>query len=62
MGYVTRVAASSSTDSYVMGQRFGLVAVIWIVLQISVGAGSVWFGGTLFGGGAKAKAIYKYHR
>jgi hypothetical protein len=42
--------------------RFGLVAVIWIVLQISVGAGSVWFGGTLFGGGAKAKAIYKYHR
>jgi len=42
--------------------RFGLVAIIWIVLQISIGAGSVWFGGTVFGGGAKAKAVYKYHR
>lgn len=27
-----------------------------------VGAGSAWFGGKAFGGGDKAKAIYKYHR
>lgn len=42
--------------------RFGLVAVIWLVLQIGVGAGTVWFGGNICGGGAKAKAVYKYHR
>jgi len=45
-----------------MRQRFGLVAIIWIVFQISVGSGMVWFGGLVFGGGAKAKAVYKYHR
>ncbi|KIM87605.1 hypothetical protein PILCRDRAFT_284994 [Piloderma croceum F 1598] len=41
---------------------FGLVATIWLVLQIVVGGGSVWYGGIVFGGGAKAKAAYKYHR
>jgi cytochrome b-561 domain containing protein 2 len=45
-----------------MEQRFGLVAVIWLVLQIGIGAGTVWFGGNICGGGAKAKAVYKYHR
>jgi len=41
---------------------FGLIAIIWIFLQIVVGAGSVWFGGAMFGGLVKAKAFYKYHR
>jgi len=41
---------------------FGLVAIIWILLQIVVGASSVWFGGAIFGGLVKAKAFYKYHR
>jgi hypothetical protein len=43
-------------------QTFGLIAIIWIVLQVSIGAGSVWFGGAIFGGGDKAKLVYKYHR
>jgi len=42
--------------------RFGLIAIIWIILQVSIGAGSVWCGGAVFGGGQKAKAVYKYHR
>jgi len=41
---------------------FGIIALFWISLQVSIGAASVWFGGALFGGGAKAKAVYKYHR
>ena len=43
-------------------QIFGLISFIWLVAQIAIGAGSVWFGGALFGGGEKAKRIYKYHR
>jgi hypothetical protein len=27
-----------------------------------LGGGSVWFGGAAFGGGMKAKMIWKYHR
>lgn len=30
--------------------------------QVFVGAGSVWFEGNLFGGGLKAKSLWKYHR
>jgi len=41
---------------------FGIVAVGIIILQALVGGSSVWFGGAAFGGGAKAKAIWKYHR
>ncbi|KAF8894410.1 hypothetical protein BD779DRAFT_1668932 [Infundibulicybe gibba] len=41
---------------------FGIMCMLWIVLQAGLGAGSVWFGGTAFGGGAKAKAVWKYHR
>lgn len=40
----------------------GLLTVLWMWVQAALGAGSVWFGGQLFGGGAKAKAVYKYHR
>ena len=43
-------------------QKLGLLAFIWILFQVFVGAGSVWFGGKLFGGGMKAKAVWKYHR
>ena len=43
-------------------QKFGLLASIWILLQAFVGAGSVWFDGKLFGGGMKAKGVWKYHR
>ncbi|KIY43679.1 hypothetical protein FISHEDRAFT_53131, partial [Fistulina hepatica ATCC 64428] len=40
----------------------GLAVFVWILIQIAVGGGSVWFGGALFGGGGRAKRIYKYHR
>jgi len=36
--------------------KFGLVAIIWIVLQAIVGAASAWTGTPA------AKAVYKYHR
>jgi cytochrome b-561 domain-containing protein 2 len=41
---------------------FGVATVVWVVLQAAIGAGSVWWGGKAFGGGAKAKRVYKYHR
>ncbi|KAH9854075.1 hypothetical protein C2E23DRAFT_819456 [Lenzites betulinus] len=40
----------------------GIVSVAWMVIQILVGGGSVWFGGRLFGGNPKAKMLWKYHR
>lgn len=30
--------------------------------QLFLGAGSVWYQGALFGGGMKAKSVWKYHR
>ena len=45
-----------------VSQKLGLLVFVWVLLQVFVGAGSVWFGGKLFGGGMKAKAIWKYHR
>ncbi|OJA19682.1 hypothetical protein AZE42_06945 [Rhizopogon vesiculosus] len=41
---------------------FGLVSVIWLLGQVLLGGGSVWYGGAAFGGGMKAKMIWKYHR
>jgi len=41
---------------------FGYIAILWIIIQIGLGGSSVWFGGAVFGGGAKAKALWKYHR
>jgi len=41
---------------------FGMIAVAWIVIQILLGGLSVWFGGRVFGGGTKAKSVWKYHR
>lgn len=40
----------------------GTVAVLWAWVQAVVGAASVWFDGKLLGGGAKAKAMWKWHR
>ncbi|THH10269.1 hypothetical protein EW145_g1430 [Phellinidium pouzarii] len=40
----------------------GYIAVGWAYVQVLVGCGSVWFGGAAFGGGMKAKSIWKYHR
>ncbi|KAJ7074219.1 hypothetical protein C8F01DRAFT_1010481 [Mycena amicta] len=42
--------------------KFGLAAITWIIVQVLLGGGSVWFGGAAFGGGSKAKAVWKYHR
>ncbi|KAF8644136.1 hypothetical protein AX16_008663 [Volvariella volvacea WC 439] len=42
--------------------RLGILAVTWLVFQVLIGGGSVWFGGAAFGGGTKAKAVWKYHR
>ncbi|GJJ12040.1 hypothetical protein Clacol_006281 [Clathrus columnatus] len=41
---------------------FGIIGIGWMFLQMFLGAGSVWYGGALFGGGMKAKSIWKYHR
>ncbi|KAF8522158.1 hypothetical protein BU17DRAFT_75241 [Hysterangium stoloniferum] len=41
---------------------FGIIAIVWMLIQMFLGAASVWYGGALFGGGAKAKSIWKYHR
>ncbi|KAJ3572816.1 hypothetical protein NP233_g2837 [Leucocoprinus birnbaumii] len=41
---------------------FGLLCIVWLLVQVFLGAGSVWNGGSLFGGGMRAKAIWKYHR
>ncbi|KAL5526391.1 hypothetical protein ACEPAF_8114 [Sanghuangporus sanghuang] len=41
---------------------FGLIAVVWMVIQMLLGGLSVWFGGRAFGGGMKAKSVWKYHR
>jgi hypothetical protein len=45
-----------------VSQTFGLITVSWLVLQSALGAGSVWFDGAVFGGGHKAKLVWKYHR
>jgi len=45
-----------------VSQKLGLLAFVWILCQVFIGAGSVWFDGKLFGGGMKAKAVWKYHR
>ncbi|WWD02466.1 hypothetical protein V865_000506 [Kwoniella europaea PYCC6329] len=42
--------------------KLGLIFVIWVVAQASIGAASVWGGGKAFGGEEKAKRVYKYHR
>ncbi|KAH8829592.1 hypothetical protein DL96DRAFT_1064489 [Flagelloscypha sp. PMI_526] len=42
--------------------KFGSVISLVLLVQIFLGGGSVWFGGRLFGGGLKAKAVWKYHR
>jgi len=41
---------------------FGIMSIVWMFLQMFLGAGSVWYNGKLFGGGAKAKGVWKYHR
>jgi len=41
---------------------FGYIAITWIVAQVLVGGGSVWFDGRLFGGNPRAKLVWKYHR
>jgi len=43
-------------------QAFGSITVSWLFVQALIGAGSVWFGGAAFGGGHKAKLVWKYHR
>jgi hypothetical protein len=40
----------------------GILCMVWLLFQIFLGAGSVWNGGSLFGGGLKAKGVWKYHR
>jgi len=40
----------------------GITTIAWLAFQIILGAGSVWFDGALFGGGLKAKGLWKYHR
>ncbi|KAG5342215.1 hypothetical protein C0989_004527 [Termitomyces sp. Mn162] len=45
-----------------MVKSFGYMSLTWILIQVCLGGGSVWFKGAAFGGGAKAKALWKYHR
>jgi cytochrome b-561 domain containing protein 2 len=39
-----------------------LITLSLLFVQFLLGAGSVWFGGVAFGGGQKAKLVWKYHR
>jgi hypothetical protein len=39
-----------------------VITLSWLIVQFLVGAGSVWFDGAAFGGGIKAKMMWKYHR
>ncbi|CAL1704272.1 unnamed protein product [Somion occarium] len=41
---------------------FGIITLALSILQIGLGAGSVWFDGWLFGGNPRAKFVWKYHR
>ncbi|KAK7440221.1 hypothetical protein VKT23_017163 [Stygiomarasmius scandens] len=41
---------------------FGFICMLWLYAQVALGGGSVWFGGAAFGGGMKAKGLWKYHR
>lgn len=41
---------------------FGYLALVWILAQVGLGGGSVWFNGAAFGGGFQAKSLWKYHR
>ncbi|KAH0830374.1 hypothetical protein J3R83DRAFT_1768 [Lanmaoa asiatica] len=41
---------------------FGIITVAWIVVQALIGGSTVWFDGAAWGGGMKAKAMWKYHR
>ncbi|GLB35140.1 putative eukaryotic cytochrome b561 [Lyophyllum shimeji] len=40
----------------------GYLALVWIFAQVALGGGSVWLKGSAFGGGMKAKSVWKYHR
>lgn len=42
--------------------QLGSLCFLIVLLQAFLGGGSVWFGGRLFGGGVKAKSVWKYHR
>ncbi|KAK7693294.1 hypothetical protein QCA50_002861 [Cerrena zonata] len=41
---------------------FGIISISLSILQVGLGAGSVWFDGKLFGGNPRAKLVWKYHR
>lgn len=43
-------------------QTFGLITFLFLMVQVALGGGSVWFNGRLFGGNPKAKSVWKYHR
>jgi len=38
----------------------GILSISWMLIQIAIGGGSVWYGGRLFG--RDPKAVFKYHR
>ncbi|KIY65205.1 hypothetical protein CYLTODRAFT_424556 [Cylindrobasidium torrendii FP15055 ss-10] len=42
--------------------QLGLLCTLWLVVQVLVGGASVWGGGVAFGGGMKAKKVWRYHR
>jgi len=39
-----------------------VITLAWLIVQGTIGAGSVWFNGAAFGGPQKAKLLWKYHR
>jgi len=51
--------AAHITSSHAM---FGVLTLGWMIVQIFLGAGSVWANGRLFGGNPRAKLVWKYHR
>ncbi|KAM5539033.1 hypothetical protein V8D89_007256 [Ganoderma adspersum] len=62
LAIVRRKALHESPHFTTWHGTLGIVAVAWLVMQVVAGGGSVWFGGSLFGGNPKAKLVWKYHR
>lgn len=62
LAIVRRKAQHESPHFTTWHGTLGIISVSWLVIQVAVGGGSVWFGGRLFGGNPKAKLVWKYHR
>ncbi|KAI0035767.1 hypothetical protein K488DRAFT_82800 [Vararia minispora EC-137] len=59
--YINKVAHKAPHFTTWHG-TFGIICFAWLVAQFLFGGLTVWFGGAAFGGGLRAKLLWKYHR